>query len=85
MLSQIFGLCILHILLLKRYISWLGEDITDIYDIISEELYTSEKTGSDERGDGSEAKPFKTILRVRLRVYTSSEEQHAGSIDINAW
>ena len=31
-------------------------------------LYISEKVGSDENGDGSEAKPFKTTLRVsRLR------------------
>jgi len=26
-------------------------------------IYTSEKTGSDETGDGSEAKPFKTVAR----------------------
>lgn len=28
------------------------------------EIYTSEKNGSDETGDGSEAKPFKTILQA---------------------
>jgi asparaginyl-tRNA synthetase len=28
------------------------------------ELYTSDKTGCDESGDGSEAKPFKSILQA---------------------
>lgn len=28
------------------------------------EIYTSEATGNDETGDGSQEKPFKTILRV---------------------
>lgn len=28
------------------------------------ELYTSEKHGNDESGDGSESKPFKTILQA---------------------
>lgn len=27
-------------------------------------IYTSEKHGSDEAGDGSEAKPFKTVLKA---------------------
>jgi asparaginyl-tRNA synthetase len=27
-------------------------------------LYTSDKNGSDESGDGSEAKPFRTILQA---------------------
>ena len=27
-------------------------------------LYTSEKKGNDESGNGTEAKPFKTILQV---------------------
>ena len=27
-------------------------------------IYCSEKTGSDEAGDGSEAKPYKTALHV---------------------
>lgn len=30
----------------------------------SGELYTSEKHGNDESGDGSESKPFKTILQA---------------------
>jgi len=34
------------------------------YVFILAELYTSDKTGSDESGDGSEAKPFKTILQA---------------------
>ena len=28
-------------------------------------IYTSEKEGSDENGDGSQDKPFKTLLQVR--------------------
>jgi len=28
------------------------------------ELYTSEKFGNDESGDGTESKPFKTILQA---------------------
>lgn len=31
---------------------------------MSEGIYTSEKSGSDENGDGTEAKPFKTILQA---------------------
>ena len=27
-------------------------------------IYTSEKHGSDETGDGTQAKPFKTVARV---------------------
>ena len=29
------------------------------------EVYSSESTGSDETGKGTEAEPFKTILKVR--------------------
>jgi hypothetical protein len=29
-------------------------------------IYTSEKTGCDESGDGSEIKPFKTVIQVNL-------------------
>ena len=29
-------------------------------------VYTSEKHGSDENGDGTESKPFKTALQVQL-------------------
>jgi hypothetical protein len=29
-------------------------------------IYASELTGSDETGDGSEAKPFKTLAKVHL-------------------
>jgi asparaginyl-tRNA synthetase len=31
---------------------------------ISGELYTSEKHGNDTSGDGTESKPFKTILQA---------------------
>ena len=33
-----------------------------------EPLYTSAKNGSDEDGDGTEAKPFKTVLRAMQKV-----------------
>ncbi|XP_064607718.1 asparagine--tRNA ligase, cytoplasmic-like [Liolophura sinensis] len=32
------------------------------------EIYTSEKTGSDESGDGTEGKPFKTVLQALRRA-----------------
>ncbi|XP_058802361.1 asparagine--tRNA ligase, cytoplasmic [Phymastichus coffea] len=46
-------------------------------------IYTSEKTGSDENGDGSEAKPFKTILQAMRHaekepfpeIYQDSKEE----------
>lgn len=31
---------------------------------VSGDLYTSEKNGSDESGDGSKSKPYKTIMRA---------------------
>ena len=31
-------------------------------------LYTSEKNGNDESGDGTEAKPYKTVLRAMHSV-----------------
>ncbi|XP_034827945.1 asparagine--tRNA ligase, cytoplasmic [Maniola hyperantus] len=36
----------------------------DIEKLSMEELYTSEKNGSDETGDGSSQKPFKTVLQA---------------------
>ncbi|CAF0984043.1 unnamed protein product, partial [Didymodactylos carnosus] len=36
-------------------------------------IYTSEKHGSDEQGDGTESKPFKTILQA-LRKHTGDDE-----------
>lgn len=35
-------------------------------------LYSSELHGSDESGDGSEAKPFKTALKVTLNLQVNS-------------
>jgi len=33
-------------------------------------LYTSEQNGNDETGDGTEAKPYKTVLRAMHHVGT---------------
>ena len=46
-------------------------------------IYTSEKTGSDENGDGTESKPFKTILQAMRHagkepfpeIYQDSKEE----------
>jgi len=32
--------------------------------ICVDEIYTSDKTGSDETGDGTEGNPFKTVLQA---------------------
>jgi asparaginyl-tRNA synthetase len=53
------------------------------YVSILAELYTSDKTGSDESGDGSEARPFKTILQAMRHaskepfpvIYVDAKEQ----------
>lgn len=49
------------------------------------EIYTSEKTGNDETGDGSEKTPFKTILRAMKHaqkepfppIYVDSKDEKA--------
>ena len=41
-------------------------------------VYTSEKRGSDENGDGSESKPFKTALQVQLTLRTSTGLSHGS-------
>ena len=54
-----------------------------MYVFILAELYTSDKTGSDESGDGSDAKPFKTILQAMRHagkepfpvIYVDSKEE----------
>lgn len=43
------------------------------------EIYTSEATGNDETGDGSQEKPFKTILRVSHSIIKLS----ASMVDKN--
>jgi len=45
-------------------ITAMEEVFPELGDLTIAELYTSDKTGSDESGDGSEAKPFKTILQA---------------------
>lgn len=37
-------------------------------DTVKESLYTSEKYGDDLNGDGSESKPFKTVLQAMKTV-----------------
>jgi hypothetical protein len=32
-------------------------------------VYTSEKNGSDENGDGSETEPFKTPIQVEIKIH----------------
>lgn len=52
-------------------------------DLTIGEIYTSEKHGSDEHGDGSEQKPFKTILQAMRHagkepfpvIYTDAKEE----------
>ena len=57
--------------------------LTSSFVVIVGELYASEKEGSDESGDGTEAKPFKTILRAMRHagkepfptIYVDSKEE----------
>lgn len=52
--------------------------------MISGEIYTSEKNGNDEQGDGTEKKPFKTILQAMRAagkepfptIYVDSKEEN---------
>jgi len=41
-----------------------------LYNLEEPTVYTSEKNGNDETGDGSEEKPFKTPLQVLIRKRT---------------
>lgn len=51
--------------------------------LFTEEIYTSEKNGCDESGDGSENKPYKTILQAMRHagkepfptIYVDSKEE----------
>lgn len=55
---------------------------TSLKDVSLDEIYTSEKHGSDEHGDGTEQKPFKTILQAMRHagkepfpvIYTDAKE-----------
>lgn len=55
----------------------------------ADEIYTSEKRGSDEHGDGTEQKPFKTILQAMRYagkepfpvIYTDAKEE--GKVSSN--
>ena len=44
---------------------WLGQNYFVKFFFVAT-IYTSEKTGCDESGDGSEIKPFKTVIQVNL-------------------
>lgn len=56
---------------------------------ISDEIYTSDKNGSDENGNGTESKPFKTILQAMRRagkepfpvIYVDGKEEGVVSTD----
>lgn len=62
-----------------KYLSWW----------FSGEIYTSEKRGDDEAGDGSEGKPFKTILRAMRHagkepfpvIYVDAKDEAAGPFE----
>ncbi len=41
-----------------------------MYNLEEPTVYTSEKNGNDETGDGSEEKPFKTPLQVFIKKKT---------------
>lgn len=51
-------------------------------------MYTSEKFGSDENGNGTEAKPFKTILQAMRKagkepfptIYVDAKEEGKGAV-----
>lgn len=57
-----------------------------------EELYTSEKHGNDESGDGSEAKPFKTVLKAMKHygkepfptIYVDAKDEKSGKFEVIA-
>jgi hypothetical protein len=44
---------------------WLGQNYFVKFFFVAT-IYTSEKTDCDESGDGSEIKPFKTVIQVNL-------------------
>lgn len=54
-----------------------------MYFFFSDEIYTSERHGSDEHGDGTEQKPFKSILQAMRHagkepfpvIYTDAKEE----------
>lgn len=56
--------------------------------MIAEALYTSDKFGSDENGNGTEAKPFKTILQAMRKagkepfptIYVDAKEEGKGEV-----
>ncbi|BFF94028.1 asparagine--tRNA ligase cytoplasmic [Drosophila madeirensis] len=58
----------------------------DLADLSISALFTSEKSGSDESGDGSEAKPYKTILQAMRHagkepfptIYVDSKDPNAA-------
>ncbi|XP_065313346.1 asparagine--tRNA ligase, cytoplasmic-like [Gordionus sp. m RMFG-2023] len=61
-----------------------------ITNISLKELYTSEKNGDDERGDGSHINPFRTILQAMLvvgeepfpSIYVDAKENNSSSYEL---
>ncbi len=62
---------------LKQLQTWFGRVFNDLEGALccvslcvcfTGELYVSDKCGSDQDGDGTEQKPFKTPLKVNSRV-----------------
>jgi asparaginyl-tRNA synthetase len=57
-----------------------------------DEIYTSDKSGSDEIGDGSEANPFKTIIQAMRKagkepfpkIYVDAKDPAAGKYELAA-
>ena len=43
-------------------------------------IYTSEKEGSDESGDGSAQKPFKTVMQVKEQIVFTVQVSYSTNI-----
>ena len=66
----------------ETWLFFLQSTDRNIFLLILGEIYTSESTGNDETGDGTQEKPFQTILRVSFTVITCHPmyEQHLQTL-----